>query len=442
MNIDAAGTAPAAFQAEQGVEQRLPPLQNVLYGLQHVFVSNVWLDPIFIAAMVGMPLAKSTNLVNAIFVAAGIVTLLQATRLARLPIVQGPSAAFDSLMITSGKSNSLAAASGGILLGAVLVFLMSVTGVLGKLQKWFTPVVSGTVIVVVGVALSHFTLFEFLGGSPGMPGFLSGPNLLMSIVTAAVVIGLSTFGRGLWKSFAFLIALVVGDLLAVLLGKTDFSAIADKGWFGFPHLLPYGPFTWNGGVVVTFLVAYLVAVIEAMGVYNAAAEMTGQKLDARRIRLGFGGESVGSMISAFLGGTPTTAYAQNVGLLQLTGIRSRFPIIAAGIIFLVLGLVPKAGALLALTPDAVVGGLFLPAAASLIMSGVSILAKMEKTEANYAIVGLSLLLAIALPANFSDAQGLVGTMLSNTVLVGAVCTLVLQAVLVAIPGLFRRGRAG
>jgi xanthine/uracil permease len=136
-----------------GLEEKLPPLKNFLYGLQHVFVSNVWLDPIFVAAMIGLPFALAANIVNAIFIAAGLVTLTQATRLAKLPIVQGPSAAFDSIMISTGKVNGLAAAGGGIFLSALIVFILAITGVIGKLRVLFTPVVSGTVIFVVGVAL-------------------------------------------------------------------------------------------------------------------------------------------------------------------------------------------------------------------------------------------------------------------------------------------------
>ncbi|MFC5447105.1 uracil-xanthine permease family protein [Paenibacillus aestuarii] len=411
---------------------------NLLLGLQHVFVSNVWLDPLFIAAMIGLPLAASSNLVNAIFIAAGVVTLTQATRLAKLPIVQGPSAAFDSLMISAGKANSLAAASGGILISAAIVFIMSITGLIGKLQRWFTPAVSGTVICVVGVALSHFTMYEFLGGSPGTPSFLSSTTLSLSIPTALIVLVLSHFGRGWIRRYAFLIALLAGDVIAAMLGIMDTSSLSSKSWLGFPEFLPYGALTFNGGMTVTFLIAYLVAVIEAMGVYQAAAETAHIRLDAKRIRLGFAGEAAGSMLSAFLGGFPTTAYAQNVGLLRLTGSGSRYPVIAAGILFLVLGVVPKAGALLALTPEAVVGGLFLPAAAGLFMSGISLLMRMEKTEANFTIVGLSLLLAIALPGNFTDMPGVWGTILSNQILIGACSVLLLQTVLSSLPKWLRK----
>jgi len=111
------------MEAKLQVEQKVSGTQGLLLGLQHVFVSNVWLDPLFIAAMIGLTPLAATNMINAVFIAAGFVTLLQSTRLARLPIVQGPSASFDALMITTGKTHGLAAASGGILISAAIAFL-------------------------------------------------------------------------------------------------------------------------------------------------------------------------------------------------------------------------------------------------------------------------------------------------------------------------------
>ncbi|GGD55517.1 uracil-xanthine permease family protein [Paenibacillus nasutitermitis] len=420
-----------------GVEEKLPVHKTVLYGLQHVFVSNVWLDPVFVAALIGLPMALAANMVNAIFIAAGLVTLVQATRLVKLPVVQGPSAAFDSLLISSGKDNGLAAAGGGIVLSGLIVFALAVTGVLGRLKSIFTPVVSGAVILVVGIALSGFTLYEFLGGSPDMDTFATVPVLTMSVTTALVVILLSVFAKGLLRSFAFLIALVVGDLIAFGWGKLDFSSVAEKSWLGMPHFLPYGSLTFDWPTFAVFFFAYMVAVIEAMGVYHAASDMVRVPLTAKQIRYGFSGEAAGSIASTLIGGFPTTAYAQNVGLLRLTGMGSRHAVTAAGVIFLILGFVPKAGALLVVTPGAVVGGLFLPAAASLIYSGVGILGRMAKTEANFAIAGLSILLAISLPPIFEGAAGFAGKFLSNTIMVGALTAIVLQLALVNIPGWLR-----
>ncbi|MGF7048652.1 NCS2 family nucleobase:cation symporter-2 [Paenibacillus sp. DS2015] len=420
-----------------GVEEKLPVGKNILYGLQHVLVSNVWLDPVFVAALIGLPMALAGNMVNAIFIAAGLVTLVQATRLVKLPVVQGPSAAFDSLMISAGRDNGLAAAGGGIILSGIIVFILAITGVLGRLKSIFTPVVSGAVIFIVGVALSGFTLFEFLGGEPGSETFASPSVLLMSISTALIVVVLTVFGKGILRSFAFLIALLVGDVLAFGLGQIHFSSVAEKSWFGIPKFLPYGSLTFDWVTFATFFFAYMVAVIEAMGVYHAAADMVGVKLDAKKIRYGFSGEAAGSIASTLIGGFPTTAYAQNVGLLRLTGVGSRHAVTVAGVIFLILGFVPKAGALLVVTPAPVVGGLFLPAAATLIYSGISILARMAKNEANFTIAGLSILLAISLPPIFEGAAGFTGKFLSNSILVGAITAVVLQLVLVNIPHGFK-----
>ncbi|MBM7652116.1 solute carrier family 23 protein [Neobacillus cucumis] len=428
-------------QVTIGIDERLPGLRTFLYGLQHVFVSNVWLDPIFVAAMIGLPLSQSANIVNAIFITAGIVTLIQATKLVKLPIIQGPSAAFDALMISAGKTNNLAAASGSIFISAIIVFLLSITGIIGKLKVIFTPVVSGTVIFLVGVSLSHFTLYEFLGGVPGDKTFASPDTLILSISTAVIVLLLSLFGKGMWKSFSFLIALIIGDITAFAIGKTNFSILSDKAWFGIPDVLPYGGLTFDWSTFLTFFIAYMVAVIEAMGVYQASAAMIHTELDSKRIRNGFAGEAAGSFVSSLIGGFPTTAYAQNVGLLRLTGVGSRFPVMVAGLIFVVLGLVPKAGALLALTPDAVVGGIFLPAAATLIYTGISILKKVESLEKNYMIIGLSILLSISLPAYFENAKGTLGAFLSNSILIGAFLSVLLQLLFVNIPNWIKRGES-
>ncbi|APS41773.1 hypothetical protein FOL01_0914 [Weissella jogaejeotgali] len=211
-----------------------------LAGIQHVFVSNVWLDPIYVAAAAGLSLSSSTNLVNTIFIVSGIVTLTQATRLVKLPIIQGPSAYFDALMISAGKTGQLATAGGSILLSALIVFMLSVTGLINKLIKLLTPAITGTLIFLVGISLSEFTMSEFLGGSPGDEGFSSLSTLTLSITTAAIVILLSIFGKGFWKHFSFLIALIIGDLLAVWLGVVDYSVLSTKSWFGLPQLLPYG----------------------------------------------------------------------------------------------------------------------------------------------------------------------------------------------------------
>ena len=423
-----------------GASGRLTP-KNALLGLQHVLVSNVWLDPVFVAGAIGLPLALSSNMVNAIFIVSGLVTLIQATKLVRLPIVQGPSAAFDALMIAAGTAGSLAAAGTSIFISSLIFLVLCLTRVIEKLRFLFAPIVSGVVIFLVGVSLSSFTLSEFLGGAPGDKGFADPKTLAVSIATCVLVVALSQFGKGMAKALSYLIALVVGTAMSLAFGMADFSEVSSKPWFGLPKFMPYGGFDFNAAVFVPFLIAYLVAIMEALGVYQAATEIQGTKLENRQVRYGLAGEAAGSAISSLIGGFTTTAYPQNVALLKVTDegrTRTRVPVIIAGVVFVVLGFIPKAGAVLSLIPSPVIGGIFLPAAASLISTGFNTLRKVEGNDRNQVVIGLSLLLGIALPNALSGLEGGAHVFFSNSILVGAFSVVILKALIIDLPDMIAR----
>lgn len=420
--------------------KKLTP-KNVLLGLQHVLVSNVWLDPVFVAGAIGLPLALSSNMVNAIFIVSGLVTLIQATRLVRLPIVQGPSAAFDALMIAAGTAGSLAAAGTSIFVSSLIFLVLCLTRVIEKMRFLFAPMVSGVIIFLVGVSLSSFTLSEFLGGAPGDDGFANPKTLAVSIVTCALVVVLSQFGKGMVRALSYLIALAAGTVLSMVFGMADFSAVSSKPWFGLPQIMPYGGFDFDSAVFVPFFIAYMVAIMEALGVYQAASEIQGVKLEDRQVRYGLAGEAAGSAVSSLIGGFTTTAYPQNVALLKVTDegkTRTRVPVIIAGVVFVVLGFIPKAGAVLSLIPSPVIGGIFLPAAASLISTGFNTLRKVESNDHSQAVIGLSLLLGIALPSALSGLEGGAHVFFSNSILVGAFCAVILKALLIDLPNLINR----
>jgi uracil-xanthine permease len=422
-----------------GLEDRPALPQAAALGLQHVLVSNVWLDPVFVAAAGGLSAVLSANLINALFLAAGIVTLVQSTRLVRLPIVEGPSAAFDSLMIGFSKAGQLAMATTGLLIAGAIVFVISATGLLGRVRRLFSPAVTGAVILLVGIALAGFTLVEFFGGNPSSPTFADGGTLLISTATLLTVVLLSSFGQGPWRSYAFIWALLVGDALSAVQGRLSFDGAASAAWIGIPRLLPYGALQLDWGVTVALVLAFAVAVIEAVGVYYAAGEIVDTEITDRRLNLGVAGEAVGSMISALFGGFATTAYAQNVGLLRLSGVGSRYAVTVAGVIFIVLAFIPKLGAALAATPDPVVGGIFLPAAGSLILTGVLTLARTPDTTRHATVAGLAVIMGTGVPP-LSTSLGahmpaVLAELLSQPVVVGAVVALVLELVLVQAPGL-------
>lgn len=436
--MTAEAIAPRPEGLTLGLEDRPSIPQAVAMGFQHVLVSNVWLDPVFVAAVGGLSAGLAGNLVNAIFLAAGLVTLTQSTRLVRLPIVEGPSAAFDGLMIGFAKGGQLAMATTGLLIGGVLVFLVAASGLLGLLRRLFSPAVTGAVILLVGIALAGFTLEEFLGGSPTSPDFAAPTTLIIGTATLVTVLVPSSFGHGALRSYAFIWGLLVGDTLSAIFGRLSFDAAASAGWLGIPQLLPYGGLQLELGVAVAILFAFIVAVIEAIGVYYAAGEVLQTPITDQRIRLGVSGEALGSIISALFGGFATTAYAQNVGLLKLTGIGSRFAVTVAGVIFLILAFIPKLGSLLAATPDPVVGGIFLPAAGSLILTGVLTLSRTPDTPRHAAVAGLAVIAGTGVPPLASALGAKLPTaatqLLSQPVVVGAIVALILELVLVQLPG--------
>src|SRR5436305_10427695 len=269
-----------------GLEDRPALPQAVVMGFQHVLVSNVWLDPVFVAAVGGLSAGLAGNLINAIFLAAGLVTLTQSTRLVRLPIIEGPSAAFDGLMIGFAKGGQLAMATTGLLIGGIVILVVAASGLLGLVRRLLSAAVTGAVILLVGIALAGFTLQEFLGGDPTSPDFASPSSLAIGSATTLTVLIASSFARGWLRAYAFIWGLLVGTLVSLAVGRVSFDAVAAAPWVGIPSLLPYGPLEFDPGATLALVLAYMVAVIEALGVYYAAGEILDTPITEQRIRLG------------------------------------------------------------------------------------------------------------------------------------------------------------
>jgi NCS2 family nucleobase:cation symporter-2 len=421
------------------VEEAIPAKRRMALGLQQALVSNAWLDPIFIASVAGFSASLATNLVTATFLAAGVVTVLQSTKLVRLPIVQGPSSAFSPLAIGYYKAGTLSAASLGLIIGASLVFLAAIGGQLARLRRLLSPAVSGTIITLVGIALAGFTFQEFFGG-PGSPTFGSGSNLLLACITTLTVLICSALG-GQSRMFGFLIALVVGDIIAMAMGLLDFSSVGAAPWLAFPKLLPYGALVFDPGITITMCIVFVVAVVEAMGMYEATAKLTGQDLTDRRVNMGIAGEAGGSMLAALIGGFGTTAYAQNLGVVKMTGVASRHVVRVAGIIFIVLAFLPKVAAMLVATPASVVGGLFLPAAATVIMTGIQLASQERGSAVKNLVAPLGLMAGLGIPALAGSLAPslppILAEMISHSIVVGSVTVILAELCLVTMPRLFQ-----
>ncbi|MEU5884673.1 solute carrier family 23 protein [Spirillospora sp. NPDC047279] len=438
----ASGSGPALIY---GIDDRPPLGRSLLLGAQQVLVSNVWLDALFIAGVGGLSAGLATSLVTITFLAAGLTTLVQTLRLVRLPIVEGPSSAFDAMAISAARSGSLAVASTGLIIAAAIVLLASVTGVLHRIRSVFTPAVTGTVLVLVGLLLAQFTFLEFFGGDTASPDFATPATLGLALATTVTVVVcgyLLPGGRA--RTVSFLVALVVGDLLALAAGRLDFAQVGRAAWFALPDPLPYGALSFDLGVTVVMTVIFLAAVAEAIGTYQAVAELTGEELTGRRLSGGVAGEAAGSMVAGFFGGFGTTAYAQNLGLMKLTRVASRHTVRIAAVMMILLAFSPKVAAVLVATPAPVVGGLFLPAAATVVFSGVSTLGRIGRDDERSALVAaVALMAGLGVPALgeplLKALPGTLADLTSQGIVVGTVTAVVLQLLLVNAPSWRPRG---
>ena len=240
-----------------------------------------------------------------------------------------------------------------MMLGGLILFAAS--PVIGKMRALFPPVVIGTLLVVTGITLIRIAVNIAAGTNTPY----AGKPLVFAFAIGSVVLILAVnrLTTGFWRALSVFIALVVLYLVAIPLGLADFAVVAKAPWFRLPSVLPYGSFTWpQTSGLITVLVFHLVAAVYTMSITLALCRMLGVEGTERRVRGAVAADGLGSAIAALFGGVPLISYDQNVGAISLTGVGSRFVVAAAGGILILMALVPKIGALIAIVPPFVLGG--------------------------------------------------------------------------------------
>lgn len=371
-----------------------PPLKEAIpLGLQHVlamFAGNVTV-PIIIATIAGSTIQEKAFLVSCAMFVAGIASFVQARRVgpigANLPIVMGTSFGFLPTSIAIVKTFGLAALFGAAAAGGVLeIFLGSIYK---KIRKFFPPVVTGTVVMTIGLSLIP-TGVKYFGGGVKAPDFGSPQNLLLGTVVLLLVIIINSYTKGAIKASAVLIALIVGYVMAIFMGKVSFAAVGNADWFSIPLPLKFGmEFHWPA--ILAMLVLYIVTTVETVGDINGITMGgCGREATEQEVSGGVVADGVFSIFAGFFNAMPNTSYSQNVGLISMTKVMSRW-VVQIGAIFLILaGLFPKLGAIVAVIPSSVLGGATLPMFAFIALSGISLVIKGGLDSRKTLIVAISL----------------------------------------------------
>lgn len=371
------------------VDETLPPLRMFTSGLQHVaaMYAGVVAPPMVVGPAVGLTPKETAFLVAASLFTAGIATLLQTLGFwrigARLPFVNGVSFAGVTPMVAIGKDrghDGIAVIFGAIIVASLLGFVLA--PYFCKLVRFFPPVVTGTVITLIGVSLLPVAFNWSQGGNATADDYGSTTNIIMAAVTLVIVLALRKLLRGFLQQIAILLGLIIGTLVAIPVGITDFGAIKDADAIGFPTPFHFGAPQFEIAAIVSMCIVMLVCMTESTADMLALGKIVDRPADERTIEGGLRADTLGSAISPLFNGFMCSAFAQNIGLVAMTKVRSRFVVATGGGILIVLGLVPVAASVIALVPLPVLGGAGIVLFGSVAASGIQTLATaaLEKGE--------------------------------------------------------------
>jgi len=437
----------SAMSAEQARDTEYFPgfAMAVPLGIQHVlamFVSN--LAPAIIvagAAGFGYGSADTSELVYMIQMAmlfAGIATFFQTFGMgpvgARLPIVQGTSFAFLPIMIPIVAGQGVAAMA-ALTTGAIFggLFHTCLGFVIGRIRFALPPMVTGLVVLMIGLSLMRVGVQYAAGGADAMQSeaYGSAQGWLLAAIVAGTTLALSFFARGIWSTASVLIGLAVGYAAAALMGRISLAPLDTVGWFMVPEPFHFG-FAVSASAVLGFCLMGVVSAIETVGDVSGICEGgAGRSASDRELTGATFADGLGTAVAGIFGALPNTSFSQNVGLVAITGVMSRH-VVSVGAVFLVLcGLVPKIGALVTTIPIEVLGGGVIVMFGMVAAAAVSMLSQVEWSQRNMLIFAIALSLSLGLqlePGALRQSPEMVQVLLGSGVLPAAVIAIVLNLV--------------
>jgi uric acid transporter len=446
------------------VDEVLPAQQLAVYGLQHVFAfyAGAVVVPILLAGAIGLTQDQLIHLINADLFTCGIASILQSVGIwkigVRLPLLQGVTFTAVSPMIIIGLDNGGGAESLTFIYGAVIVagiFQLLIAPYFSRLVRFFPPVVTGSVITIIGITLIPVAAYDAGGGQfalynpdlvPANMEFGSITNLSLAFFTILVILLITRFARGFLATVAVLAGLVIGTLVAAFVpngsgGKVaEFNSVQDSNWVGFTGPFHFGTPQFSLVPILLMIVVMLITAVETTGDVYATGQIVEKPIGKADIAAALRADGLATFLGGVMNSFPYTCFAENVGLVRLTRVKSRWVVATAGGIMILLGLVPKAGALVSSIPSCVLGGAALVMFGTVAAVGIQTLSRVDfHNHRNIMIVAVSLgvaMIPVALPQT-ADGQSVfltafpdnVQAFLNSGITVGSVTAILLNLLL-------------
>ncbi|MFJ9340663.1 nucleobase:cation symporter-2 family protein [Streptomyces sp. NPDC101733] len=431
-------------QSTHPVDEVLPLPKLALYGFQHVlaFYAGAVIVPIIVGSALKLSPEQLVYLINADLFTCGIASIIQAWGIgrvgARLPIIQGVTFTAVSPMIAIGLGAGGGTAALLVIYGAVITaglatfaFAWLPAKAFRAVMSIFPPVVTGTVITILGIVLLPVALKDTVGGAPlvgdgGDPG-----QLAYAAGTMLFVLLVMRLGGKFLASIAVLLGLVGGTLLAFVLGDAKFDAVSASHWVGVTTPFHFGAPKFEWFPIFLMLIVMLITMVETTGDTYAVGEIVGKDIDSETVARALRADGAATAIGGLLNSFPYVAFAENVGLVRVTKVKSRFVVVAAGVFMIILGMLPKAAAIVAAIPPGVLGGAATVMFGMVALAGIQTLGKVDlKEEKNALIVGVSLAFALfpaTVPAFFEKHMSAdLSSLLNSGVTLGATAAIVMN----------------
>ena len=404
----------------------------MVLGLQHLLAmySGSILVPMMIGQALGYNSEQLTYLVSTDIFMCGVATYLQ-LQLNKyfgigLPVVLG--VAFQSVapLTIIGQSHGSGAMFGALIVSGIFVILIS--GVFSKLANYFPAIVTGSVITTIGLTLIPVAIGN-MGNNEVNPTLES---LTLALITVFIILVFNIFTKGFLKSISILLGLVIGTLIASGMGQVNFAPVSQAPLLHIPTVFYFGAPTFEFSSIVMMCIIATVSMVESTGVYLALSDITKDSIDETRLRNGYRAEGLAVLLGGVFNTFPYTGFSQNVGLVKMSGIKTRLPIYYAAGFLVLLGLLPKFGALAQIIPSPVIGGAMIVMFGFVSLQGMQMLARVDfvNNEHNFLIAAVSIAVGVGFNNSnlFNSLPTAFRMFFSNGIVMASILAVVLNAI--------------
>jgi xanthine permease len=418
------------------MENKLGLWKIATLGFQHVLAmyAGAVVVPLIVGPAIGMTPDQVAYLIAIDLFTCGVASLFQVVGGRyfgiKLPILLGCAFQAVGPMIAIGKMQGITAIYGAIIASGIIVMILA--QFMDKILRFFPPVVTGSVVIIIGTSLIGAAMGNIIG-QPNTPGYASLMNLFLAGITLLSIVLINRFFKGYMKSISILLSLVIGTAVAALMGLVNFSEVGKAPWFHMVEPFRFGMPTFHLSAIISMVLVGIVSMIESTGVFLALADVCEKKIGGNDLKHGLRAEGIAQVIGGIFQAFPYTTYSQNVGLVALTGVKTRNVVVAACLIIMALGLLPKVAALTMIIPNPVLGGAMIPMFGMVMASGVRQLSRVDfhRIENMFIVatsVGLGLGVSIA-PMVFSQLPESVRLIVESGIVTGSFTAILLNVLL-------------